>query len=206
MSCATSIRRLGLAAASLVGFSLLADAALAQAPSGGGALSAGARAAMAAQGSSASAALRELDTLQRAVTDAWTRMPLTQRRAIFVAEKPELYGAYTERKSNVFAPGEPLVTYVEPVGYTWAAVADGEVEFGVTVDFTLKTPDGKILGGQEGFANTVLRSRYKNQEFMLTLTLNASGLTAGDYVLAYTLHDRGSTKTSSFEQPFKIGG
>lgn len=34
------------------------------------------------------------------------------------------YGMYEEKESNVFAPGEPFLLYVEPVGYTYGNITD----------------------------------------------------------------------------------
>jgi len=56
--------------------------------------------------------LDEVEERQRAAVEAWEKTPLTQRRAVFVAAKPALYGAYDERKSNVFKEGEELITYL----------------------------------------------------------------------------------------------
>jgi hypothetical protein len=41
---------------------------------------------------------------------------------------------------------------------------------------------------------------------MLTLTLSVDGAPPGKYVLEYKLHDIGSDKTSTFEQPFTTAG
>jgi len=149
--------------------------------------------------------VKDIDALQKTVTDAWEKMPLTERRAIFVSAPPENFGSYEERASNIFKPSEKLITYVEPIGYTWKA--NGEIyEFGVIVDFIVKSAEGKVLAGQEGFARFVKTSRAKLQEFMLTLTLSVDGAPPGNYVLEYKLHDIGSDKTSTFEQPFTIAG
>ena len=37
----------------------------------------------------------------------------------FVSSEPTGYGMYEERESNVFAPGETFLLYVEPVGYSY---------------------------------------------------------------------------------------
>jgi len=148
--------------------------------------------------------LDELDTRQQAVIAAWEKGPLTQRRAVFVTAKPDLYGAYDERKSNVFKADEALLTYVEPVGYTWKPVGNGEFQFGVIVDFVVKSKDGKVLGGQEKLLTFTQKSRNKVQELMLNISLKLSGAPAGDYVVAYTIRDLNSPKASTFEQPFTI--
>src|SRR4051812_32600582 len=112
------------------------------------------------------------------------------RRALFVAKKAQGSGQFEERSSNVFKAGEPLVAYAEPVGYGWKDVGNGMFEFGFAVDFLIKSPDGKILAGQQDFAKLAERSRTRNLEFMGTLTLNGTGAPPGDYVVEYKLRDR----------------
>jgi hypothetical protein len=154
---------------------------------------------------SSAVTLDDIDTLREAVTDAWTEMPLTVRHVMFVTEKPPVLGAYSERPTNVFKAGEKLLTYIEPVGYTWKQ--QGKMfNFGVIVDFVVKNADGKILAGQENFAKLSLASRTKLQEFMLNLTMSVDGAGPGKYVLEYKLHDLGSDKTVVVDQPFEIAG
>ena len=78
-------------------------------------------------------------------------------------------------------------------------------EFGFAVDFLVKSPNGKILAGQQDFARLAERSHDRNMEFMVALTLNLSGAPPGDYVIEYKLRDVASDKSVSFELPFKIG-
>jgi hypothetical protein len=149
--------------------------------------------------------LPDLDRAEAGLTAVWTKTPLLVRRALFVAERPEGFGIYQERASNLFKSGETLITYAEPLGYGWNDVGNGQVEFGFSVDFLVKGTDGKLLAGQENFARLVKRSHNRNREFMLTLSLDLDGAPPGDYIVEYKLHDIASDKTTSFEQPFKIG-
>ena len=153
---------------------------------------------------SEAAAVQEIDRLDQAVTDAWVKAPLTERRAIFVESPVETYGAWRERPDNVFKPGEDLLTYVEPVGYVWRDAGEGWFGFGFVMDFKVKTPDGRILGGQDAYKRFEFKTRYRNREVFINLKMSLSGIPAGDYVLVYTLHDLESEKSSSFEQPFRI--
>ncbi len=148
--------------------------------------------------------LVDIETLAKALTDAWEKTPMTTRHAVFVDQPAENYGSYTERTSNVFKPGEKLITYVEPVGYTFKPDGNRQ-DFGVVVDFVLKSPDGKLLAGQEGFGKFIKSSQAKLMEFMLTLTMSVDGAPDGDYVLEYRLKDINSSKTTVVSQPFKIG-
>jgi hypothetical protein len=148
--------------------------------------------------------LDELDRREAAVVEAWNAAPLTLRNAIFVAEHPQGFGQYTERPNNVFGKDEKLVVYAEPIGYGWKDIGKGQYEFGFKVDFLIKSPDGKVLTGQENFANLDMKSHAQNREFMVVLTLSVEGAPPGDYVLEYKLHDIASEKTASVDLPFKI--
>jgi hypothetical protein len=148
--------------------------------------------------------LQEIDRRYAALLEAWEKTPLTVRRALFVSDHPHGFGLYQERASNVFKPGEALVTYAEPVGYGAKDAGNGLLEFGFAVDFLIKSPDGQILTGQQDFARLTQQSHVRNLEFMLLLTLNVTGAPSGDYVVEYKLRDISGEKTTSFELPFKI--
>ena len=148
--------------------------------------------------------LQEIDRRYASLLEAWEKTPLTVRRTLFVAGHPQGFGLYQERASNVFKPGEALVTYAEPVGYGAKDAGNGLLEFGFAVDFLIKSPDGQILTGQQDFARLTQQSHVRNLEFMLLLTLNVTGAPAGDYVVEYKLRDISGDKSTSFELPFKI--
>jgi hypothetical protein len=156
-----------------------------------------------AKAATAPISIKDLEASQLAVIGVWEKMPLLVRRAVFVTEKPQIVGAWSERPSNVFKVGDPMITYVEPVGYTWKPRGD-LFDFGLSADVIIKSSEGKILGGQENFAHVSFSNRIKLQEFMLNLTMSADGLVPGKYVLEYKLHDQGSDKVTTFAQPFTI--
>lgn len=160
--------------------------------------------ALGAIGTAQAQTLAEIDKRNAAVDEAWNKTPLSVQHAVFVAQHPDGYGQYVPRADNVFKPGEKLVTYAEPVGYAWKDSGSGQYQFGFDVDFLIKTKDGKILAGQQDFAKVSETSRARNREFNLTLTMAVSGAGPGDYVLEYKLHDHGSDKVATFDQPFKI--
>ena len=148
--------------------------------------------------------LGDVEAAESALADLWTRVPYTARHVMFVSRKASVYGDYEPRPSAVFAPGEALVTYLEPVGYAWKTLSPGTYGFGVTIDFEILTPAGKVLGGQKAFQTVELSSRYRNREFFVSLTLTVDGIAPGDYVLAYTLHDTAGGRAARTEQPFTI--
>jgi hypothetical protein len=160
--------------------------------------------ALAFCGSVQAQTLDEVDKRDAAVVEAWNATPLTVRRVLFVDGHPDGFGQYVERANNVFKKGEALVIYAEPVGYGWKDIGGGVYQFGFKVDFVVKTADGQIVGGHEDFADVVKKSRARNREFNLLLDLNLGNTSPGDYVVGYTLHDIASSKTYTFNQPFKI--
>lgn len=153
----------------------------------------------------ATATVADLEAQENATAAVWERLPFSSRHAMFVSRKANAYGDYEVRSSNVFEPGEELLTYLEPLGYAWAAKGDG-YRFGVRVDFEILSTDGKVLGGQKEIAKQEFESHYRNREFFLNSTISLDGAPAGNYVLAYTLHDLANGRTSRVEQPFTIKG
>lgn len=149
--------------------------------------------------------LQEIDKRDAAVIEAWNATPLAVRKAVFVSKQPDGYGEYAERPNNAFKQGEKLIAYIEPVGYGWKEAGEGRrYHFGFKVDFTVKTSDGKVLGGQENFADLEQASHTRNREFMVVLTLSLDGASPGDYIIEYTLHDIANNKAATFSLPFKI--
>lgn len=118
----------------------------------------------------------------------------------FVSSEPAGYGMYEEKESNIFAPGETFLLYVEPVGYSYGNVTDENGDqlytMNFTADFTISTPDGTILAGQEDLPLSNLVSHHQNKELMLQVSIDqTSPFPPGDYVLRYTFTDENSGKS-----------
>ncbi|MEA1833746.1 hypothetical protein U8607_16805 [Methylobacterium durans] len=143
------------------------------------------------------------EAAERAASEAWERLPFSTRRAMFVTRKAALYGDYDARGSNVFAPGEPLVSYVEPLGFAYRKSGD-LYTFEGTIDFAIRTKSGEELGSQKAFQSYSLTSHARAREFFLNLTITLDGAPAGDYVLAVTLNDTVRKMSTEIEQPFTI--
>ena len=148
--------------------------------------------------------LQDVEKREAAVMEAWNATPLTIRRVIFVDGHPDGFGQSVERSNNVFKKGDKLVTYAEPVGYGFKDIGGGLYQFGFKVDFLVKMPDGKVMGGQENFAELALKSHAQNREFNVLLNLSLSDIAPGDYVIEYKLRDIASNKSLTISQPFKI--
>jgi hypothetical protein len=146
--------------------------------------------------------LQDIERREADLLAAWEKTPLTMRTATFVTEKAPLYGTFTPRPSSSFKQGEPILAYLEPVGYGWKAQGD-EVVLGMTLDVVLKTRDGKILGGQEKFLNYQQASRRRMRELMLNVSLNLGNTPAGDYVVEFVAEDL-TGKSGSVTLPFTV--
>lgn len=155
--------------------------------------------ALAGQGDAAGA----YDAMHEALVILNEAIPLTIRRAVFVAEPPQGYGVYNPRETGRFTASEALVAYVEPIGVTWAPI-EGLHRAEITVDFEILTPDGQVLANQEEFAQFSFTSRARNTELMTHLTLELTGAPAGEYVLRYIYNDKTSSESASVDLPFEI--
>lgn len=145
------------------------------------------------------------ETLRQAVSDFSQTLPFAIGKAVFVTAEPAGYAMYEPKPDPVFKTGEPLVSYVEPVGLTWKdASTKGKLETRFTVDFDILNPKGDVLAGQKAFGDFTFTGYRRNQEIYATLTIDVTGAPAGDYVLRFRFNDINSGKSASVDQPFKI--
>jgi len=129
----------------------------------------------------------------------------------FVSSEPAGYGMYDEKESKVFAPGKTFLLYVEPVGYTYGNVTDENGDrlytMNFTADFTISTPDGTILAGQEDLPLSNLVSHHQNKELMLQMSIDqTSPFSPGDYVMRYTFTDENSGKSFDIRKDVTVQG
>ena len=147
--------------------------------------------------------LQAIETARAAVSEALNKAPLGFRRILFVSAVPEGFAAYSPRENASFAPNEPLIVYTEPIGVAWKQNG-GEFSSKLTVDFEIRTPDGKVLAVQKGFGEFALEAREPPLDYMSHIKLDVSGAPAGSYILGLTIHDANSGKSSTKDLPFEI--
>jgi hypothetical protein len=141
--------------------------------------------------------------LREALFEVWKEAPMAIQTATYVTAPADGYGIYTARDGSAFAANEPLLIYLEPVGFDWIQM-DGLYTSLLTVDFDLTSPDGNVLAGQKGFGRFDFKSHVPNTEYMANLTLNVSGAPAGDYVLVLTVNDENGGGSAKVNMPFSI--
>ena len=74
----------------------------------------------------------------------------------------------------------------------------------LSLDFEVKSKDGRLIGGREGFATPRLRSRVQNREFFIKVVYDFSKVPAGEYEVKTTVNDKTSGKSGSFILPFSL--
>jgi len=139
---------------------------------------------------------------QRALNEALQEAPLSLSVVLFVKDKAAGYGMYEARDSSHFKVGEPLMFFIEPLGYKYKSTGD-MVTFGLSMDLVL-TRKGDVLFSKDDFLNVDFQSHHANTELMLNGTLNVSGAPAGDYQIELVVRDHSSAQTARTQLPFTI--
>lgn len=128
--------------------------------------------------------------------------------ALGILDSSEAEKAYTYiieiQKGHFFYSGENIYLYIEPVGYKMKKSNDGHNEFGFTADYSLVNEEGKMMAGQENFADLHFRSWNFNTEISITFTYTFSGFEKGKYKVITTVKDKFSSKKSTVENWFSF--
>lgn len=127
------------------------------------------------------------------------------------------YGVYEER-SNIFAPGETVVLYVEPVGFAHKQVIDEErgsnnntllYLMNMTSNYKIAAANGtelelQLIEDEQGLRN--ITSHRPNTEMYLTLTLTpeVQPLPVGSYVITYSVIDEISGESFELEKDITV--
>jgi hypothetical protein len=127
------------------------------------------------------------------------------------------YGVYEER-SNIFAPGETIVLYVEPVGFAHKQIIDEErgsnnstmlYLINMTSDYKIAATNGteieiQLIEDKQGLRN--ITSHRPNTEMYLTLTLTpeVQPLPIGSYIITYSVTDEISGESLELEKDVTV--
>lgn len=158
---------------------------------------------LAGSGPAHAQSLEAIAAAEAAVYEAWDATPLTFRQALFVASEEAEFGDYDARPDAVFAPGEPIIVYAEPVGFGWLAEGEG-YRFGFDIDLDILSPEGTVLLEQPDFLEVVQESPVRVRDFLLVMTLDLSGAEPGNYQLRYRVRDIASDKSAPITLDFTV--
>lgn len=154
----------------------------------------------------AGANLEALMLVYDALAEIWADIPLTLDYVELVAEPPRGYAAFVPRADAVFAPGEPIRVYLEPIGYGFRPTGPDALEVHLSADYLLLNADGQVLAGQRGFGEFVFALDQPAYELYVSLDFRFTGAPDGDYLLQAELVDRVSGDRAPFDIPFTIRG
>jgi hypothetical protein len=124
------------------------------------------------------------------------------------------YGVYEER-SNIFAPGETIVLYLEPVGFAHKQIIDKEGRgnnnttlylMNMTADYKIAAANGTELQLIEDVQVGNITSHRPNTEMFLTLTLTPEeqSLPIGSYAITYSVTDEVSGESFDLEKDITV--
>ena len=131
---------------------------------------------------------------------SWEQSNFSSEFATFVIPNSvNGYGIYDEHRSNIFKPGEPIVLYVEPIGFTHKKLTD---ESGNAL-YNVKLIPSVIISSKIDnksasidFPQFAFTSHRKNTEAELTITVTQNTpIPEGEYKILYTIKDAQSNKS-----------
>jgi hypothetical protein len=127
----------------------------------------------------------------------------------FISSESEGYGIYNEKHSNVFKPGDEVIIYVEPIGYTYRTLTDENgtklYSIELSADMTVTDKNGANIGEQKDLPLLDVLSHHQNKELHGELsTTGTETLEPGDYTVKWTITDENSGKTFDIVKDFTI--
>jgi len=127
----------------------------------------------------------------------------------FVSSLPQGFGIYDERTSNLFAPGEDILLYIEPDGFSYGIVKDDRnntlYSINFDADFTISDINGNLLTEQKGIPVNDITSHHQNKEIFIPFTITQSNpIPPGNYIITYTIHDENSGNSFKIDKEIVI--
>jgi hypothetical protein len=156
--------------------------------------------------------LADLDAARQQYLTVWNQTEFNATFSTFIKPFSAAgYGVYDERSSNVFAPGETIVLYVEPVGFGHRQLLDEKGNntlylINMTAGYEIASANGTELQLIKDVPVVNVTSHRPNTEMFLTLTLtqDVQSLPAGNYVITYSVTDEVSGKSFQLEKEITI--
>ncbi len=144
-----------------------------------------------------------LEAIHHLFIEVWNKSPLKITKILFVSKAARGVGVYEARKNNVFKPGEEMLIYIRPVGYTLFK-RDNKYRFGFILGATLFDADGRKIFQRKGWGKFLWSSYAPNTEIYVNFRIRFKGIKPGKYVLSIMLSDLFSEKTTSAKLPFVV--
>jgi hypothetical protein len=118
------------------------------------------------------------------------------------------YGVYEEH-SNIFAPGETMVLYLEPVAFGHQQMLDenGDTTYlmNFSADIIIADANGNEVATIQDLPIGSIMSQNQNTELHMTVTLTQDQpFPVGDYIITYIVHDQVSGESFQIEKTITI--
>lgn len=162
-----------------------------------------------ASNTTTSSANMTLDSAKEQYMSVWNQTEFNATFSTFVKPLSAAgYGVYQEHGS-VFRPGETIVLYVEPVGFGYKQIPNGNGSslylMNMTADYVIASSNGTELQTIENVPVGSIVSHRANTELFLELTLTqARPFPVGDYNIKYTITDEVSGKSFQLEKQIRV--
>ncbi|MEP0826131.1 MAG: cupredoxin domain-containing protein [Nitrososphaera sp.] len=158
-----------------------------------------------------SSGILSLEEARQAYLLAWNNTAFNATFNTFIEPGTALgYGVFEEHESdNVFAPGEPIILYVEIVGFAHEPVLSEQGEtlyhMAMTADYIISDDQGNELQRIPDVPAGDITSHRMNTELFFELTLTQeSPFPEGDYVITYIIEDSVSGDTFEISKAVQI--
>jgi hypothetical protein len=106
---------------------------------------------------------KTLEAISNMKDKIWEEAPLMLQNVQLVKDPDNTYGVYEPAEDDVYAEGETIYLYVEPVGYKIIKNEAGYYEFAFSADFQVVSESGEIIGGQEKLVPLPFKSWHPNK-------------------------------------------
>ncbi|KIX15703.1 hypothetical protein [Dethiosulfatarculus sandiegensis] len=148
-----------------------------------------------------------LAALRKATAEAWRRFPFTAVNVHLVAAQPAGYGRFIPRVDNVFRPGEPLILYLEPVGFVVKEDKNtGKYRYRLVADFNMVDAWGRVVSGRRTVGRFEGETAQFPDRYPLTFTYSLSGLPPGEYKVETIIRDLLGKKSHTVVTPIRVEG
>lgn len=151
-----------------------------------------------------------LEEAKQQYLSAWNQTAFNATFSTYVEEFTAVgYGVYEEH-GDIFAPGETMVLYVEPVGYDHEQVLDenGDTLYvmNFTADYIISDANGTELQAIEDIPVGMIASHRPNTELFLELSLTQEQpFPDGNYEVRYVVTDEVSGESFEIVKQVQVG-
>jgi hypothetical protein len=146
---------------------------------------------------------QSLQALRQAIAALWSRLPLGVEQWRFLQDVPTPGGSYQVREDKPFAAEEPVILYLEPIGFT-VREEEGLYNYHLAIDFNMVDAWGHVVGGRRQFSALQGPALTFPDHLSLVISYSLLGLTPGEYRIETTLRDMLKQRAYTLTTPLRL--